>query len=110
MAVQSIPDGTSNTMLYAEKLGLCGNTGNLLFHGGWHLERGPYFAATNLAKFQVQPRVNACDWSRATAFSVGGIIVGMADGSARSVSPAVSHTTWQSACDPSDGIALGNDW
>jgi prepilin-type N-terminal cleavage/methylation domain-containing protein len=110
MAVQSIPDGTSNTILYAEKLGLCGNTGNLLFHGGWQLDRGPYFAATNLTKFQVQPRVNVCDWSRATAFSAGGILVGMADGSARAVSPNVSQTTWQVACDPSDGIALGNDW
>ena len=36
--------------------------------------------------------------------------IGLGDGSVRFVSGGVSPTTWASACDPRDGVPLGNDW
>jgi hypothetical protein len=41
---------------------------------------------------------------------VAGMMVGMGDGSVRAVSPGVSAATWAAACDPRDGVPLGNDW
>jgi hypothetical protein len=41
---------------------------------------------------------------------VGGIWVGVADGSVRFVAMDISATTWQYANDPRDGNNLGSDW
>jgi hypothetical protein len=38
------------------------------------------------------------------------MIVGLGDGSIRTVAPSVSKTTWQNACNPMDGAPLGSDW
>jgi hypothetical protein len=38
------------------------------------------------------------------------VLVGMLDGSARSVPDKVSHTTWKAALTPNGGEALGADW
>jgi prepilin-type N-terminal cleavage/methylation domain-containing protein len=38
------------------------------------------------------------------------MIVGLGDGSVRSVSSGVSKATWVSACIPDDGTVLGSDW
>jgi Tfp pilus assembly protein PilE len=38
------------------------------------------------------------------------VLVGVLDGSVRSVSTGVSEKTWQSAMDPADGNPLGADW
>jgi len=47
---------------------------------------------------------------RFSAFSAGGLIVLLMDGSARTVSPTVSATTWANAIQPDDGQVLGPDW
>jgi len=64
--------------------------------------------------FQVKPTTQikgaTCDPKLLQAFSAGGIMVGMGDGSVRSVSPGVSQTTWGRAVDPNDGGVLGPDW
>jgi len=59
---------------------------------------------------QVQPLVKQCDPRRVQAFSAGGIQVALVDGSARSVSPAISQSTWANAVVPDDGNTLGSDW
>jgi prepilin-type N-terminal cleavage/methylation domain-containing protein len=59
---------------------------------------------------QITPPIKQCDPNRLQAFSVGGIQVGMGDGSVRSVSPSISQPTWGRAIDPADGIPLGSDW
>ena len=41
---------------------------------------------------------------------VGGILVGLGDGSVRLVSQGISNVTWARAIDPKDGLHLGNDW
>ena len=38
------------------------------------------------------------------------VLVGMFDGSVRTVSTGVSHTTWKTAMAPNAGDILGNDW
>jgi prepilin-type N-terminal cleavage/methylation domain-containing protein len=112
--VTTIPDGTSNTILFAEKMMLCENTksANLWIHGGWDPTYAPFFAAVSGAgaKFQVMPTQLNCDGTLATAFSSSGILVGLGDGSVRSVAADVSQKTWQYAVDPADGNNLGTDW
>jgi hypothetical protein len=38
------------------------------------------------------------------------MVVGMADGSVRTVGSGVSQTTWGYVCNPADGMPLGSDW
>jgi hypothetical protein len=38
------------------------------------------------------------------------VLVGLCDGSARSVKNSISRMTWQHAIDPADGFPLGADW
>ncbi len=116
-------DGTSNTILFAEKYGEC----NAVHGGGstWsrHLVNpstyGAYFnylgthgvgGPTYVPPFQVQPeRDKTCDYRQAsTPHSV--MQVGMADGSVRGVSAGVSPGTWWAACTPASGDQLGPDW
>lgn len=52
----------------------------------------------------------ACDPHRLQAFSPGGLIVGMGDGSARLVANGISQPTFGCAVDPADGLPLGSDW
>jgi prepilin-type N-terminal cleavage/methylation domain-containing protein len=61
--------------------------------------------------YQVQPQGSEmCDTYRAHSIHAGGIQVGLLDGSARTVSVAVSQLTWWYACNPSDGQAMPPDW
>jgi prepilin-type processing-associated H-X9-DG protein len=41
---------------------------------------------------------------------IGGMNVGLADGSVRNVNRSISLDTWQNLCDPRDGNILGTDW
>jgi prepilin-type N-terminal cleavage/methylation domain-containing protein len=47
---------------------------------------------------------------RATGCHVGGVNVGLGDGSTRFLSQGVSGATWFYACVPNDGFVLGPDW
>jgi prepilin-type N-terminal cleavage/methylation domain-containing protein len=110
LKIDTIADGSSQTMFFAEKLMVCGTSGNLIMHGGWNIVHCPTFATVPAAKFQVQPTQANCDRSLATAFTAGGIQVSMGDGSVRAVNSAVTVTTWGQAADPSDGTVLGSNW
>jgi prepilin-type N-terminal cleavage/methylation domain-containing protein len=126
----SFPDGLSNVILYTERYGTCGTSGdpnsastycNLWgdSDSGWR----PVFCVNNITQtptvagypaclpFQVQPPwTTGCDRSRAQSPHAGGITVGVGDGSVRFVSASISATTWANACDPRDGNPLGSDW
>jgi prepilin-type N-terminal cleavage/methylation domain-containing protein len=139
-----IPDGTSNTLLHAEKYARCTNT-NLApaFRDGgtaWAYTTAllfpwqpppmtlpgkafqPGFAIAGLAGrgapdaigpgsiFQVQPTEGNCDPTRASTPHPGGILVGLADGSVRTLAPGLSPDTWWAAVTPSGGEVLGSDW
>ena len=60
--------------------------------------------------FQEKPTVRQCDPLRLQSFTSGGIMVGMGDGSARSVYQAITPATWGRAIDPQDALPLGSDW
>jgi prepilin-type N-terminal cleavage/methylation domain-containing protein/prepilin-type processing-associated H-X9-DG protein len=139
----SFPDGTSSTIVFAERYGWCGPRPNdasdplpgappYVGNGsiwGWSAGRGnnwawsATFAYADLSGdranwdqlFQVAPRPivgpgAACDPSRAQTPHPGGIQVGLADGSVRSVSGGVRRTTWHAALTPADGDLPGSDW
>ena len=141
-----ITDGTSNTILHAEKYARCSTPAlpPALGDGGtaWAYCTSPLFpwlpppmnlpprafqpgfAIAALAargapdaigpgsKFQVQPSpfLGNCDPTRASTPHAGGILVGLADGSVRTLSPGMSRTTWWAALTPRGGEVLGSDW
>jgi prepilin-type N-terminal cleavage/methylation domain-containing protein len=141
-----IPDGTSNTILHAEKYARCSNTSMApAFRDGgtaWAYctalpfpwlpppmnppgkAFGPGFAIAPLAylgapnaigpgsKFQVQPTpyLGNCDPTRTATAHPGGMLVGLADGSVRTLAPSMSGDTWWAAVTPSGGEVLGPDW
>jgi prepilin-type N-terminal cleavage/methylation domain-containing protein len=124
----SFPDGTSQTILFAEKYAACGKGGSA-WGASDSTSRGlsfqwlPFFADQlgrgNAAvgpnsKYLLQPNpyasTTACNPALASTSHTGGIMVCLGDASVRSVSAAVSGTTWWAACTPAGGEVLGDDW
>jgi type II secretory pathway pseudopilin PulG len=126
-------DGTSNTILFAEKFSRCqwfmaGTTkkaqpgGNVwagvaysaLDSKGSTAQYAPAFAMeapwNDGTKFQSSPTPQQCNVAYAQTGHSAGIVVAMADGSARLVSPKVTAVTWTAACTPNGGEVLGADW
>jgi prepilin-type N-terminal cleavage/methylation domain-containing protein len=124
-------DGTSNTIVFAEKYSLCGPTGSLWGHGSWENNWIPNFAYGNSqgtvgyqsgwigpgkvgpgSKFQIAPNPyqTACDPALAQCNHTAVMQVGLGDGSVRGLSSAISGVTWWYACTPSGGEVLGSDW
>ncbi len=60
--------------------------------------------------FQIAPPAGSCNSAVTQSAHPGGMIVGVGDGSVRSVSPAMSVLTWAHACTPNDMNPLGSDW
>jgi prepilin-type N-terminal cleavage/methylation domain-containing protein len=60
--------------------------------------------------FQARPSASACVPALLQSFSSAGLLVGLGDGSCRTVSSGISQNTWGRAVDPSDGGTLGSDW
>jgi prepilin-type N-terminal cleavage/methylation domain-containing protein len=133
-----ITDGTSNTLLYAEKYARC-RSDSLGLDGGtfWAYCAGlpdlpppmelplkpyqPAFAYLRAgwgdadstgpgSKFQVQPTPGKCYPTRAATAHPGGMQVCLADGSVHTLAPSMSGTTWWAACTPRGGEVLGSDW
>jgi prepilin-type N-terminal cleavage/methylation domain-containing protein len=63
-----------------------------------------------MTAIQSKPTIAQCDPSRLQAMSAGGMLVGMLDGSVRSVSAGTSTDTLAKAVIPDDGFPLGSDW
>jgi prepilin-type N-terminal cleavage/methylation domain-containing protein/prepilin-type processing-associated H-X9-DG protein len=105
-------DGTSNTVIYAEKYSTCGS-----YPTYWGLYgsafMGNYWASnatTTNSLFQVAPAPSACNYLVANSPHTGTMNVGLGDGSVRGVTASVSVTTWYYACTPAGGEILGSDW
>jgi prepilin-type N-terminal cleavage/methylation domain-containing protein len=67
---------------------------------------------TKAYPFQVAPRGNnpPCDPQVAQTPHVGGMLVGLGDGSVRSVNPSISQWTFWAACTPAGNETLYQDW
>jgi prepilin-type N-terminal cleavage/methylation domain-containing protein len=114
----SFPDGTSNTILYAEKYAQCGSAGNA-WDWWWFNSWQPTFVNTQVgqvvgpgSKFQVQPNPwqTACSPTRASSPHTGVLMAVLGDASVRPISSGVSGNTWWYACTPASGDILGPDW
>jgi len=110
----SFPDGTSNTILFAEKIMRCSDGYSPLWnHGNWDYNWMPAFqtwvAYGPGAMFQVQPTTN-CNHFLASTPHQSGMNVVLGDGSVRSLSGSMSGTTFYYACTPNGGEVLGSDW
>jgi prepilin-type N-terminal cleavage/methylation domain-containing protein len=112
-------DGTSNTILFAEKYGSCGanNCGSIWYRNNFSSTYGPYFnvrLAGPTYSFQLKPNPFTdpakCEYRLASTPHTGGIMVCMGDASTRSVAQGITTTTWWYACTPSGGETLGTDW
>jgi prepilin-type processing-associated H-X9-DG protein len=122
----SFPDGTSTTLLLAEKYSTCqwlqgGMTiepqpgGNLWAWPGNNASYAPAFAMEwpwNCygATFQLLPAPTDCNVVYPSTGHTGYMNVGMADGSARTISPNISALTWHALCTPNGGDKVGPDF
>ena len=123
-------DGTSHTVVLAERYGTCGSGGSLehaMTAGNlWSDSNSrwrPVFCVNDFeqtpgqpgylpcAMFQVAPNwLSGCDSSRAQTAHPGVMSVTMGDGSVRSASDSLDEQTWAAICDPRDGQPTGNGW
>jgi hypothetical protein len=130
----SFPDGRSTTIVFATRYARCGDPpGGSAWAGGNTTpsvenltQSGAFFGSdiedlpktaegyTTNPPFQVAPDPkdgsNSCKPLFAHAYTTEGILVGLADGSVRMVSPRISPKIWGQALHPSDGNQLGADW
>ena len=110
----SFSDGTSQTIMFAEKYARCTGYGNLWGHGNWDYNWMPAFqtwiAQGPGAMFQVVPTQAQCNHFLAVTGHPAGMMVAMSDGSTRCISPAISGNTWWAACTPANNDLLGPDW
>ena len=134
LTLLQITDGTSNTILFAERLGVCDPTNFVTPAGGYqvgvranlwdwnepstvagHLQwpiYGYYVSANNVPYGlgpQFSPAIGSC-YSPVPSTPHSSLVVGMADGSVRLVGPNVTQQTWQFANTPAAGDLLGSDW
>jgi prepilin-type N-terminal cleavage/methylation domain-containing protein len=125
-----IQDGTSNTLFFAEKLATCRSAsqavatntgmtgptplrGNVMLWGGFAHRLAPFFAGRTAAphpKFQFGVTQTTCDADVPQALTAGGLLVGLGDGSVRTLNNGISVATWNQAINPSDGSVLNSDW
>jgi len=138
--IVGITDGTSNTILYTERVTVClanpqafrpsysGPFYNIAPYanaGSWYQWMPVFnywYAGTSSAGYitgaatapQFNPTWNStasnCDYRLASAPRSSGILVCLGDGSIRLVSSGVSGNTWWGASTPAGGEVLGSDW
>jgi prepilin-type N-terminal cleavage/methylation domain-containing protein len=134
------PDGTSNTIFFTEKYGICspdanGDNGGTQWASRFEAQTNPYIGhqAPNAGLafgsnqpgvqttvygaagyFQIQPTpflgAGGCKPGIASTGHTGGIMACLGDGSVRVCSSGMSPNTWWQAIVPDDGLALPPDW
>lgn len=128
----SIPDGLSSTILLAEMYAVCNGEASSWTSDIPSTARIPYFARDFLSldpwgwsyreplfTFQIRPcakperecgAATVCYPLVAQTPHRGGMLVAMADGSGRSVSPSISAKTYWDLVSPAGGEVIGDDW
>jgi len=118
-----IPDGTSNTIFWPEKVAVCSNpaSGNggtrwaARGQGSWMATigdvegTGSHLSPTLIVQAGIG-NPSSCDWFNPSSSHPGGLNVALGDGSVRFISSSVSTLTFNIALVPDDGLVLGADW
>jgi prepilin-type N-terminal cleavage/methylation domain-containing protein len=122
--LNTLPDGTSNTLMFTEKYRFCTSSppnffSNLMVDSTnlWRpafctsgINRLGVATGTPCLKFQDRPIWNqTCDPSRPQSPHTGGIQVCMGDGSVRYVNSRMTDAVWAAAADPQDGQVFSFD-
>jgi prepilin-type N-terminal cleavage/methylation domain-containing protein/prepilin-type processing-associated H-X9-DG protein len=113
------PDGTGNTVLYAERFARCRgprapfDPAEMLWTGGTATltdsnrpQPRPFWDQT----LDPMPNERVCVAWRAQTPHAGGVNVGLADGGVRLVADSIKLETWVRALRPDDGQVMGPDW
>jgi prepilin-type N-terminal cleavage/methylation domain-containing protein len=123
-SIRDFTDGTTCTVVFAERYVVCptpsiGSNGRTAWLGVYPTPiYDPVFATNNMngnGVPYISPPQNApagenCNPYTTQSAHPYSMNVLLADGSARSVSPAISTMTWTYAIMPNDGKILGKDW
>jgi prepilin-type N-terminal cleavage/methylation domain-containing protein len=132
---RTFTDGTSNTLMFATRMGFSGTMGSNGSGGAlnscWDVPTntlgGAYFAGTPATStpsqtnpgggWMIAPTLSQCAngntssvTSTPQSFGIAGLQVSLCDASARIVYPTMSLFTWNTACQPNDGNPPGSDW
>jgi prepilin-type processing-associated H-X9-DG protein len=125
-----IPDGLSQTIVFAEKYARCKNPDLTYFSDGgsfWaYSVLGPQieplhpgfaiswtgYSVGPLSKFNYRPNPyegpdSKCDPTLASTSHTGGMQVSMADGSVHTLSPGIDGKVWWALCTPGGGEPIG---
>jgi prepilin-type N-terminal cleavage/methylation domain-containing protein len=93
------------------------NRGNYLNAATNQLRSGEVLKANSYPRimsgglpFQIKPAPGACLPQVLASPHTGVMMVGVGDGSVRTVSSGISLATWATACTPDNGLVLGSDW
>ncbi len=149
--VMAMPDGTTNTIIFAHRYKVCSSTiygttrnpwwgnprntggikqtpgfgfgeysrvkpgpsnqGYIAIGSGASFSSGTYAGAPGTGiPFQVKPGPDSCQQNVTQSPHSGVTMVGLGDGSVRSVNASIATLTWYQACHPYDGTVLGSDW
>jgi prepilin-type N-terminal cleavage/methylation domain-containing protein len=111
----SFPDGTSNTIVFGQRYTICGD-----MSVGWAMgmcgnpPTWPYYYTSSdflsLPLPQMAPSLNACDPMMLQSPYSSGMLVSLADGSVRSVTPGITTYSWNLALNPADGKVFDSSW
>jgi len=113
LKMEHISDGTSNTLMIGEDVGVMNN------HNAWAYANGANGVCAiplNLGTMLIRPpgvRVDPEWWQNVYSFRSmhpGGANFALADGSVRFVRDSISLNTYRAASSYSGGEILGNDW
>jgi len=137
--IQNMPNGTSNSVAWAERIINCYNAGypdgqagdnfgaawgfNIAVDQGGDIDNPCFGCPTALQMygtcidynqgpviFQVTPQTGNCMPNALSSAHTGGMLVGLGDGSVRIVTTGLSYNSWYAVCYTLSGVPPGPDW
>ena len=107
MSLAQIPDGTSNTLMFAQRYQMCNGEPTAWGYPAFHTW-APMFAYYSEGAFQSAPSQEQCNPRLAQSLGRD-MVVAMCDGSVRTLSANIRPTTWYYLSDPNDGNVIPED-